>query len=305
MARPAHVPADLTRGPFTLDQALAAGVTRRQLQGSTWRRLQRGVYVWSGAQERPEDRLSAVTLPPGAAFAGRTAAWLHGLSLPLADPLEVIVPDGSAFGSRLGVSVRRVDLRRGDIEPRKGFPATCLPRTFADLLRTTGLVETVVLSDEALSLGLMEMRDLASWIAARAGRKGVARLRRVLELTDAGAESPMETRLRLLLVLARLPRPLTQVVLSDGQGTAIARADLYYPDQRLAIEYDGGVHRDTLVHDNRRQNLLLAAGYQLLRFTAADVLGNPARVVAQVRYALEQPTPPAHSRAKAPNPPPA
>jgi very-short-patch-repair endonuclease len=45
-------------------------------------------------------------------------------------------------------------------------------------------------------------------------------------------------------------------------------------------------HRATLADDNRRQNRLFNAGVELIRFTAADVLGNPADVVNQVRLAL-------------------
>jgi very-short-patch-repair endonuclease len=52
------------------------------------------------------------------------------------------------------------------------------------------------------------------------------------------------------------------------------------------IEYDGAVHRTTLVGDDRRQNNLLRAGVRLLRFTSVDVLQNPASVVLQVRAAL-------------------
>jgi very-short-patch-repair endonuclease len=90
----------------------------------------------------------------------------------------------------------------------------------------------------------------------------------------------------MVLVLAGLPRPLAQVSLRDDGGNFLARVDLYYPRARLAIEYDGGTHRDSLAADNRRQNRLLNAGYRLLRFTAGDVLGNPGGVVAQVREAL-------------------
>src|SRR5205807_10662810 len=64
------------------------------------------------------------------------------------------------------------------------------------------------------------------------------------------------------------------------------RADLYYPAARLVIEYDGANHRDRLVEDNRRQNLLLNAGFRLLRFTASDVHQRPDAVVAQVRRGL-------------------
>jgi very-short-patch-repair endonuclease len=96
----------------------------------------------------------------------------------------------------------------------------------------------------------------------------------------------METRLRMLLVLARLPRPEAQVSLNDSNGRFLGRVDLYYPAQRLALEYDGGTHRTSLIEDDRRQNLLLNAGYHVLRFTVADIRETPDAVVRQVRAAL-------------------
>jgi very-short-patch-repair endonuclease len=109
---------------------------------------------------------------------------------------------------------------------------------------------------------------------------------RVDELAEPATESPMETRLRLLLVLAGLPKPKVQVRLYDEHRMLIGRPDLYYPQQRLAIEYDGATHRASLAADNRRQNRLLDAGYRILRFTAADVLSAPDSVVGLVRRGL-------------------
>jgi very-short-patch-repair endonuclease len=76
------------------------------------------------------------------------------------------------------------------------------------------------------------------------------------------------------------------VSLIDRQGRFVGRADLYYPAARLVIEYDGGNHRDRLVEDNRRQNLMVNAGFRLLRFTAADIRNRPDVVAAQVRSQL-------------------
>ncbi len=95
----------------------------------------------------------------------------------------------------------------------------------------------------------------------------------------------METRLRCLLVQTRLPRPSVQVDLHDDAGGFLGRADLFYPAARLVIEYGGTNHRERLVEDNRRQNLLVTAGYTLLRFTAPD-LERPEFVTSQVRRAL-------------------
>lgn len=96
----------------------------------------------------------------------------------------------------------------------------------------------------------------------------------------------METRLRMLLVQAGLPRPLVQVSLCDEVEVFVGRPDLFYPRQRLAIEYDGTGHRETMAADNRRQNRLIDAGYRILRFTAGDVLGTPESVLALVRKSL-------------------
>jgi very-short-patch-repair endonuclease len=96
----------------------------------------------------------------------------------------------------------------------------------------------------------------------------------------------METRLRMLLVMARLPRPRAQVSLHDWSGRFLGRPDLYYASHKLGLEYDGGTHRDNLVADNRRQNRLLNGGIRLLRFTAADIFQTPDSVVAQVRSAI-------------------
>jgi very-short-patch-repair endonuclease len=90
----------------------------------------------------------------------------------------------------------------------------------------------------------------------------------------------------LLLVFASLPRPQAQVPLHDGAGRFVGRPDFYYPVQRLALEYDGSTHRESLTADNRRQNRLINAGYRLLRFSAADVLYAPDSVVFLVRQAL-------------------
>jgi very-short-patch-repair endonuclease len=68
----------------------------------------------------------------------------------------------------------------------------------------------------------------------------------------------------------------------------LGRPDLLYPKQRLAIEYDGGNHRDRMVEDNRRQNGLIGAGFRLLRFTAADVYKMSDAVVMQVRRGLAE-----------------
>lgn len=229
-------------------------------------------------------------LPSRAIFSGRTAAWLHGLDLPPCEPIEVTLPIDSHTSRLVGVAVRRSTVGAGETVMRRGQPATSVVRTIADLGRRLPLHEAVTTLDMALHRRLLKLFDLSSWACAHRRYRGVARLRRAIELAEPATESVMETRLRLLLVFARLPRPQAQVSLRDVDGHFVGRADFYYPQHRLALEYDGAIHRENLTADNRRQNRMVDAGYRLLRFTAADVLSAPDSVVALVRRALSATT---------------
>jgi hypothetical protein len=281
------VPQHFKSGPITIGEAMAEGITWDRLQGRAWRRIGPGQYAWSGAKDSPLLRLEAVSmrLPPGAAFSGRTAGWLHGLDLPPCEPIEVTVPERVGISARSGVTVRRAELASGEIVERQGFPATAALRTVCDLASGLPLFDAVAGVDMALRRKLVDLTDLKPVVANRQGSKGVVRLRRAVALADGASESPGETRLRLILVLAGLPRPELQVPLYDEQGHFLGRPDLFYRSHRLALEYDGATHRDNLVDDNRRQNRLVNAGYPLLRFTAPD-LRCPDAVVSQVSQAL-------------------
>jgi hypothetical protein len=118
----------------------------------------------------------------------------------------------------VGASISRAPLAAGDIVRRCGLAATSALRTVADLSRRLPLVEAVVTADMALQKRLLHLSELKAYVATQVGRRGIARLRRVVELAEPAAESPMETRLRLLLVLAGLPRPEAQVPLYDDAG---------------------------------------------------------------------------------------
>ncbi len=73
-----------------------------------------------------------------------------------------------------------------------------------------------------------------------------------------------------------------QYRLSDGEF----RFDLAYPDARLAIEYDGDEHDDTL--DRARDLRTAALGWHTLRLLSGDLTTTPHRTVAVVRTLLEQ-----------------
>lgn len=288
MTRTPRIPLELTKKPFSLDEARRAGLTHSSLQGKAWRRLGAELYCWQGMRLDPWLHLSALRqlLPPEAVFAGATAAWMLGLDLVPNDPVEIIVPVGSGIRTRAGLNVRRGEMPSSDVATIRGMRATAVHRTLCDLCLRLPAIDALIAIDMAVHLGLADANSIRHYSNAVQGRAGAYRLRS-LAAVAADAESPMETRLRWLLIQAGLPCPEVQAKLRDREQRFLGRADLYYPDARLILEYDGANHRDRLVEDNCRQNLLLSAGFRLLRFTATDIYQHPQAVVAQVRSALK------------------
>jgi hypothetical protein len=225
-------------------------------------------------------------LPPEALFSHRTAAWLHGLDVPPCDPIEVTLPRLSRTSHLAGIALTRSDVTETEASTVQDLPVTSGTRTIADLGRRLALVEAVGILDMALHRRVTDIERLKRWADTHSGYRGVARLKRAIELAEPATESPMETRLRLLLLSNGLPAPCVQVPLHDVNGFFVARPDLYYARQRLVLEYDGATHRNSRAEDNRRQNRLIDAGYRVLRFTAGDILNTPAAVAGLVRRAL-------------------
>jgi very-short-patch-repair endonuclease len=287
MARTPCIPPELTKGPFTLEEARAAGLTLSALTSKAWRRLGAELYCVAQLKEDPWQLLSAWqrSLPAEFAFAGATAAWLFGLDVEPTDPVEIVVPPESGIRPRVGLTVRRCELPPAEIVSIRGLRVTALPLTLAGLCLRRPVVEALVAIDMAVRAGLTDGTALGRYAEAAKGRQGAGRLRSLAAFA-APAESPMETRLRWLLIQAGLSQPEVQTHLHDGKGRFIGRADLYYPAAKLILEYDGGIHRERLVEDDRRQNLLINAGFRVLRFTAADIYTRPEVVEAQVRGAL-------------------
>ena len=287
VSRTPHIPRHLTHRPFTLEEARRAGLTLSALRSKTWRRLGNQLYCHSGLSEDPRHLLSAwrALLPEDAVFAAATAGWLLGLDLEPINPVNIVVATRSGMRPRVGLMVRRCDIDPCDVITIRGLRVTTLYRTLLDLCLQWPAVEALVAIDMAVRAGLTSAADLIRKSAAARGRAGSRRLLALAALA-APAESPMETRLRWLLIQAGLARPEVQTDLRDSDGRFVGRADLYYPAAGLVIEYDGGNHRDRLVEDDRRQNLIVNAGFRLLRFTAADIHRRPNIVEAQVRGAL-------------------
>jgi very-short-patch-repair endonuclease len=223
------------------------------------------------------------------AVSGRAAAALWGAnSLVRGEPIEVTVPKPARLRTPGGLSIVRSPLPPDDVVSWAGIPVTTPERTAFDLARRLPLIEAVVAIDAMLAARLIDRRTLAHLMRERPWWPGSPQLRPVLILCDPGAESPMETRLRLILIAGRLPRPVTQYEVRDSTGLFVARLDLAYPKLKLGIEYEGDHHRGRGVfqQDLRRINALRACGWTVLRFAALDIYREPVRIVETVRAAI-------------------
>src|SRR5438309_5405740 len=207
--------AALRGGPFTVADARRVGLRWDDLQTRIWARLSRGQYAWMGLPQDAVLKLKAVAqrLPASYAFSGSTAAWVLGLDEAWCDPIEVTIGREVPVRARAGVRLRRAELPESDVIVRQGFRTTSAIRTVCDLASRRDPVESVVAVDMAVRAGLVKLSDLALHVESHAGAKGIKRLRRAVRLADPRSESPMETRLRMELVRARLPRPSVQAEL--------------------------------------------------------------------------------------------
>ncbi len=275
--------------PFRFSAAGVGGIPRHRLRGQHWRRVHRGVLVWHEAalDDLLRLRAAALLLPPGAALGGRSAALAHGVSLEAMDaPTEVVLPRDAAMKPRRGLRIRRALLDATDVTMVRDLPVTTAVRTAFDLARLEQPADAVACLDALLHVELVAAAEVCDYAAARPGWRGVRLARWALERTDGRAESPMESRLRLILVDGGLPAPQVNEPLLDAYGRFLARPDLRI--RHVVIEYDGAVHREreVFVRDLRRQNRLVEAGYTVLRYTAYDVGRRPGAVVDEVRSAL-------------------
>src|SRR5689334_14338737 len=112
MPRKPRIPTELTRTPFSIDEARAAGLSLSALKGRAWRRIGFELYCWTGWREEQWGLLTAWQrlLPDGFVFNARTAAAIHGLDFEAGNPVEVAVATDSALRSQFGLSVRHCDL---------------------------------------------------------------------------------------------------------------------------------------------------------------------------------------------------
>ena len=291
MARHPRRPAALRGKVFRGSQQIAEGrITRGELRSPAWRRLFPDVYACAAlpVTHRLLARAVGGLLLPDAVVSGRSAAVLWGADLATAqDVVDCTIDASRRSGAVRGVRVTRRALSDEEVLRRDGVLVTSPLRTALDLGRVTPADEAVACVDAFLRLRLVALDEVRTAAQALTG-PGCRGIRLALARADGLAESPRETRLRLLLHGSRLPRPVAQHAVVDRDRRFVARVDFAWPELRVALEYDGTWHGapQQVGKDRRRLNALTAAGWTVVFVTAAD-LADPVLLIARIGAALE------------------
>lgn len=271
--------------PFTMRQAIAAGVSRQRLrtleQHALVRRLLRNVYVAAQVRDSLLLRTQALTLvvPPDAVVTDWTACWLHtGLLAPgqhlEIPPLSVFRPAGrDRLRNEFTASGERSFAAR-DLLQLGPLRVTTPLRTAWDLGRLVHRDRAIGGMDALMRHGGFTLGELLAGVDRFKGMRGVVQLRELAPLVDHRAESPGESLLRLRwLDLTSLPRPTPQVpVVVDG--VEVYRIDLGVPDLQYGCEYDGAdFHQDDEADRLRRGDLRDQFGWDVDAVRRSNVSG--------------------------------
>ncbi len=147
------------------------------------------------------------------------------------------------------------------------------------------------LIERFLREGRIAAGDLDAIVPAFAGTPGQAVRRRVVRASIDNPWSGGERTLQALLRQHNVSGWVANAELVVGGRRFFP--DLYFSDARLVVEFDGfQIHtRPTVFESDReRQNVLVLAGYTVLRYTWKQLSNAPDAVVAQLTAALARET---------------
>ncbi|OBI83041.1 hypothetical protein [Mycobacterium sp. E740] len=241
------------------------------LKSGPLQRLWPGIYCLG----EPDDamRLRGLDLRCGNPVAAclHTAAAIHGFDVEEPADLHVLSPRGSRLRSADGLKVHR---REGaPLTVVDARPVTAPAWTAVEVARAQRRPRALATLDAALRSGTVNRTELWRAAVEQAGRRGIVTVRDLIALADARSESPMESEARLAMIDGGLPTPELQYEIVDGNGE-LRRLDFAWPNERVAVEYDGvdwHSGADAMRRDRRRTAALFDVGWTVIPIVFEDV----------------------------------
>ncbi|HET9198049.1 MAG TPA: DUF559 domain-containing protein [Solirubrobacterales bacterium] len=273
-----------------LDENLA----RQRAKSGSLHRVQQGVYAVGHSQLPRNGHLLAAVLAcgPQAVLSHRAAAVLHGLLDGVGSRIDVIAPNRRGR-SPAGIAAHRDGtLTARDRKTVDRVPCTGIARTLLDLAaaKDRGLRHAIRQAEVERKFDLGEVVEL---LKRNKGRRGVGRLR--LAIADHDPQE-QETRLELERRLLRL---FKRAGWPEVNGHLVAHGismmpDFLWRDARLIVEADSRRVHDTVAafeKDRRRDQILAAAGYTVIRVTWRQLREEPAELVKTLSTLLSHQPP--------------
>lgn len=270
--------------PFIGSEALASGsLTRGQLRWN-YRPIYPGVYLAKASPLSREAMTAGAWLwsKRRAVITGRAAAALHGAKwVDEYAPIEVLWQNNHRPA---GLVVRNERFQTDEVARISGLTVATPARAGFDLARHLPRTMAVAHLDSLVRATGVTASEIVYLVNRYPGARGNKRARTAINLIDAGAQSPKESWLRLLLIGGGFPQPTTQIRVTDGAMTAFV--DMGWEELKIGVEYDGDHHRTSrsqFIKDILRTEMLERNGWIIVRVVAEN---DAANIVNRVRYAF-------------------
>lgn len=271
--------------PFLRAWAAANGSVK-ELRTPAYKRLLHGIYVASSVEVTPALIAEAALLPfDEKAWASHgTAARVLDLPIPALPGEHVTVVERRRRRSRRDVTCHLT--QKGWVHEISGVRVSAPQQVFVELATQLNLVDLVIVGDHLVRKGLVDLETLRRFCAEASG-PGAALARTAAGYVRNGVDSPMETRLRLLIVLAGLPEP--EVNLLVGSEVERRKYDLSYRRSKTIIEYDGRQHVERVEQweaDLERREAIDDDQWRIMVFVAKDIYRSPGRTLERIHRVL-------------------
>jgi hypothetical protein len=270
-------------------EALAAGTLTRQMLRKRYVKVHHNVYSPVGVELTALDRAQAAWLwsRRDAVLVGNSAAAMLGSKwIPADEPAELA---RSRHPAPKGIIVHSCAIADDEVHEHRGIPCSTAARTAYDVGRRIPRDKGIIRVDALLNATQCCIAEVEALAARYPGARGLRQLRSTLDLADGGAESPQETRLRLLLVRSGLPRPITQIPVANDLGRVVRRVDMGWPQWKVGVEYDGEQHFTNAVdyeNDIVRLEFLANRGWKIVRVSSRQLRYERPAIVQRATKAL-------------------
>ncbi|HEY2054920.1 MAG TPA: type IV toxin-antitoxin system AbiEi family antitoxin domain-containing protein [Solirubrobacterales bacterium] len=286
-------------GVVTLEQLEGLGLSERTIhqreEAGRLHRIHQRVYSLTPKVMTQRGRFMAAVLAcgPEAVLSHRSAAYLWGLVDSWEEPIDVTAPNRRGRSPEGVAAHRDGSLQSIDKTTLHGIPVTTVARTILDFaaVEPDWKVRKVVAQAEVLQI--LDKPKLRALLKRSRRRRGVARLRLILDTIHPQTKRTRSELERLFLELCAkrsVPEPEVNIWLLAPNGKRF-QADFLWRDARLIVEADSRRFHDTdsaFVDDRKRRQQLELAGWRVSQCTWEEVEREPRRLAFTVKALIAQ-----------------